>query len=268
MRWVPALKTQGSARRRSALLLWSDTIDCVAPGFAIPNPCSKRWADLTGDDRKRFCPDCRTFVHAVEQCSADEIAALKGGTTGRLCGYLAGESLPPPRSRREVLVGVALTAISPLMAQTGRVRIRVTDSSGTLKIPEAEASLMGKDDKPTLTAHANEAGEIVLSGLPIGDSRISVSCQGFNSLPLTVTIRNADELKIDAMLQLGSVGTVVNVEPVAPQPPHEVEAPLPPSRTIALPPPPADAPSAVSPNKKARKGWWIFRGGVHEKGPA
>jgi len=176
---------------------------------------------------------------------------------------LVGESPPPSRSRREVLVGVALTAISPLMAQSGRVRIRVTDSSGTLMIPEAEASLMGKDDKPILTAHANEAGEIVLSGLPIGDSRINVSCRGFNNLPLIVTIRNAEELKIDAMLQLGSVGTIVNVEPVAPQPPHEDEAPLPPSRTIAVPaPPPADTPSPVSPNKKTRKRWWIFRKGA------
>jgi hypothetical protein len=49
----------------------------------------------------------------------------------------------------------------------------------------------------------NEAGEIVLADLPIGDLRITVTHPGFKNLPVIVTIWNADELKVDAKLEAG-----------------------------------------------------------------
>jgi len=118
------------------------------------------------------------------------------------------------RSRRAVLIGAMLTAISPLMAQSGRVRIRVIDESGAV-IPNAEVSLLGKDQKPVLTKRANEAGEVVLTDLPIGDSRVSVSVNGFRTLSLSVTIQSTDELTVNAKLQIGpvSMGVVVYAEP-------------------------------------------------------
>ena len=122
---------------------------------------------MHGEGRQRFCPDCHTYVHALEQYSLKEIESLQRESADRLCGYIAGESLTQLRSRRAVLVGVLLTAVSPLMAQSGRVRIRVTDASGTL-IQDAEAYMTGKDHKLILT-RANEAGEIALANLPIGD---------------------------------------------------------------------------------------------------
>ena len=88
-----------------------------------------------------------------------------------------------------------LTAISPLMAQAGRLRIRVTDSSGAV-IPEAHAALLGPDDEPLQTALANDSGEILLTGLPFGDCRFLITAQGFDRRPLTVTLRNVDEVKI------------------------------------------------------------------------
>lgn len=91
-----------------------------------------------------------------------------------MCGYLPEESLPQTRSRRAVLMGALLTAISPLMAQSGRVRIRVTDAMGTV-VPQAEASLSSSGDEPIFTARADEAGEIVLTGLSMGDARIKVT---------------------------------------------------------------------------------------------
>ena len=101
--------------------------------------------------------------------------------------------------------------ISPLMAQSGRVRIRVTDPTGAV-IPGAEASLFGTDNQPKLIMKADDLGEIVLTDLPIGDSRVIVSCRGFSSLPLTVTVRNSDEVKVEARLVLGTMGTMVKVE--------------------------------------------------------
>jgi hypothetical protein len=97
------------------------------------------------------------------------------------------------------------------MAQTGRVRIRVTDPIGGV-IPTAQALLLGSDSKPSRTAQANEAGEIVLTDLPFGDCRIAVVAPGFSTRTLTVTLRNGDEEKIETALDFGLVGEFVSVK--------------------------------------------------------
>jgi uncharacterized surface anchored protein len=102
------------------------------------------------------------------------------------------------------------------MAQTGRVRIRVTDVTGAV-IPGAVVSLLGPDDKSVRTAQADEVGEIVFTGLPFGDCRFTVVAPGFKTRPLTITIRSGDELKIEAALEVGSMGGGVIVEAIAPE---------------------------------------------------
>jgi len=161
----------------------------VSARFAILDPCQKRWTDLSGDGRKRFCDECQTDVHALDQYSIEEFAEFKR-KSGRVCGLLASESVPQPRSRQAILIGAFFTAISPLLAQSGRVRIHVTDVTGAA-VPQAEATLLGADGEPPRTVKANEVGEIVLTDLPIGGSRLRVQCTGFNYLPLTVTVRNS-----------------------------------------------------------------------------
>jgi len=183
----------------------------VSSQFSIPNPCPRKWTDLHGDGRRRRCDVCRTSVHAIDQYSPDEWNQIWRELDGHVCGVLCEESLSGPRSRRAVLVGALLTAISPLMAQAGRVRIRVTDPTGAV-IPKAEVSLVGPDDKPTQTAVANDAGEIVFVGLPFGDCRFAVVAQGFNKRPLTVTLRNGDEVKIETFLEASIVGEFVVVK--------------------------------------------------------
>ena len=183
----------------------------MSPRFAILNPCHKRWTDLSGEGRKRFCDECQTDVHALDEYSLEEFAELKR-KSGRVCGFLAGESLPEPRSRRAILIGAFFTAISPLMAQSGRVRIRVTDLTGAV-IPDAAAALLGEGDKPVRTAYANEAGEIEFADLAMGNSRFIVQRRGFKNLPLTVTVRNGDEMKVEAQLEVASQGVVVPVRP-------------------------------------------------------
>ncbi len=191
------------------ILLAFDRIGGVAQQFTILNPCSKRWPELAGEGRTRFCPACETFIHALEQYSDKEIEDLRRESGGRLCGYLAAEFLPPPRSRRAVLLGALLTAASPVMAQSGRVRIRVTDAMGAV-VPGAVASLFGTDRKVALTGRADEAGEIVLTGVPMKVSEVRVTHPGFKIFSLVgVPNLNADELKLDVKLEAG--GEVMGV---------------------------------------------------------
>jgi hypothetical protein len=112
-----------------------------------------------------------------------------------------------------VLVGALLTAISPLMAQSGRVRIRVTDATGSV-VPNAEVSLLGADEKATRTARTDAVGEAVFMDLPLGDCRFTVAVPGFQTRRLTANIRNGDEVQLAAILELGLLGEVVVVEAV------------------------------------------------------
>lgn len=224
--------------------------------FAILNPCAKRWTDLSGDGRKRFCDECQTYVHALDQYSVEEFVELKR-KSGRVCGFLAGESLPEPRSRRAILIGAFLTAISPLMAQSGRVRIRVTDVTGGV-IPRAQIALLGPDDKPLRTEQADEMGELVWTDLPFGESSISVTSVGFATRRLIVTVRNAEEMKVDAKLNVGTMGGAVSVE-VHIEPPAELphSLTLPDPKMVAVPPPDVTSPPvAVAKPPRPKRHWW------------
>lgn len=230
-------------------------MNAVGPRFSIPNPCQKTWADLRGDGRERYCETCRTSVHAVEQYSQDEWAKLWRESDGHVCGLLCKESPPEPRSRRAVLAGALLTAISPLMAQAGRVRIRVTDPAGTV-IPGARVSLLGPDNTPTRTEQTDERGEIVFADLPVGDCRLAVAVIGFSTRRLTVPVRGGDELKVEAVLQVGFVGEVVTVtqdaplikKPERPTDGSPISSPIP----SALP----AGPPVTSGTKPAKRPWW------------
>ena len=117
-----------------------------------------------------------------------------------------------PRNRRAILVGALLTTVSPLFAQTGRVRIRVTDVTGAV-VSGAEGSLLGADNKPKRTVRANDHGEIVWTDLPMGNCRFRVTMLGFRDRRLTVTLRNSDEVKIEAQLEVGALlGEVITVK--------------------------------------------------------
>jgi hypothetical protein len=104
-----------------------------------------------------------------------------------------------------------LTVISPLMAQTGRVRIVVLDPSRAL-IPKASVELLDKDSNPVRTQLADESGVSRWSELPMGDSKFRVVVPGFKMKPLVVTIKNGDEVVVEAMLEPGAQGGVIRVE--------------------------------------------------------
>jgi len=178
--------------------------------FAILNPCQKKWADLEGEGRQRFCETCRTQVHAVDAYSPEEWSKLWRESEGHVCGFLAGEALAAPHSRRAILIGTMLTAVAPLWGQTGRVRIRVTDPSGTV-IKTARVSLLGVNGQPVRQLEADQMGEVVWTDLPLGDSHFTVTSPGFILLRLTVTIRNANEQIVDARLE-GFVGEIVPIK--------------------------------------------------------
>ncbi len=182
----------------------------------------------------------RTFTRSIN-IQLEEFAELKR-KSGRVCGFLGGESLPEPRSRRAILIGAFFTAISPLLAQSGRVRIRVIDPAGHA-IPRAQVSLLGPEDKPQRTEQADEVGELVWAALPFGESKISVTSPGFATSRLVLIVRNSIELNVDVQLQVGGVGGGALIEPD--------QSPL----VAYLDPPP----EVAKPPRPNRHWWQIFR---------
>lgn len=166
---------------------------------AIPNPCPKRFADMAGDERRRFCGDCGKFVHAVELYSEAELAAL-----GPICGYIGGETAGPRQGRRAVLAGALLTTIAPLLAQEGQFVILVKDASGA-GVADALVSVGDRKGK------TDPSGIATLIGLPVGRQEVRVEMAGFRIWRGTYTIANGTPARVEAVLEVGSVGSYVEM---------------------------------------------------------
>jgi len=185
--------------------------------FVIPNPCAQEWSDLQGEGRARFCATCSTHVHLISDYSPKEWKKLWGDSNGHVCGYI-GDS-PAPRSRRAILVGTLLTAVSPLFAASGRVRFRVIDPLGD-PVPKASIAVLDSEGKDVQSAESDDSGEAILNELPLGDLRFAVTSAGFEKRQLTLTFHNGKEVKVEVHLWLPIIGTVVEVKPKPPRKRH------------------------------------------------
>lgn len=53
--------------------------------ITVASPCTVAWDAMTGDDRTRFCGECRQHVYNLSELSREEAEALVAGREGRLC---------------------------------------------------------------------------------------------------------------------------------------------------------------------------------------
>jgi len=53
--------------------------------ISIAAPCDVPWDSMNGDERTRFCGQCKLNVYNISDMSTKEAAALVRGTEGRLC---------------------------------------------------------------------------------------------------------------------------------------------------------------------------------------
>jgi hypothetical protein len=51
----------------------------------VASPCSADWNEMYGDERKRFCGDCKLNVYNLSGMTRDEAEALVMNAEGRLC---------------------------------------------------------------------------------------------------------------------------------------------------------------------------------------
>jgi len=59
--------------------------DSPLTNIRIASPCSADWEQMYGDDRKRFCGDCKLNVYNLSGMSLEEAEGLIMNAEGRLC---------------------------------------------------------------------------------------------------------------------------------------------------------------------------------------
>ncbi len=57
----------------------------VLDNLRVAAPCSKQWADMSGDERSRHCNDCNQSVYNISGLTRDEAQALLIEKEGKLC---------------------------------------------------------------------------------------------------------------------------------------------------------------------------------------
>jgi hypothetical protein len=53
--------------------------------LTIRTPCPKRWEELSGDGRRRFCSECSLHVHNAAALTERQALALVAESEGRVC---------------------------------------------------------------------------------------------------------------------------------------------------------------------------------------
>jgi hypothetical protein len=51
----------------------------------VASPCSARWADMSGDERARFCAQCQKHVYNLSNLTTPQAVALIQSKEGKLC---------------------------------------------------------------------------------------------------------------------------------------------------------------------------------------
>ena len=75
------------------------THEHAAAPLQIRTPCPKRWDELTGDGRKRYCAACSLHVHNAAEMTAREARELVAVADSRVCMRIEYDSRGEPLFR-------------------------------------------------------------------------------------------------------------------------------------------------------------------------
>ena len=178
----------------------------------IASPCSYEWNRMDGNDRVRYCPECRLNVFNFSGMSQAEIEALLGNRSDRICarfyqrpdGTMLTQNCPvglhkafrnASRAAASILSAILtlapeISAAAPQQAQNAPLVqikptqaplvLRVMDASGA-PIANAKVALTGDATGNTLSAETDAQGELRLSGLTHAKYKLIISSTGFRT---------------------------------------------------------------------------------------
>lgn len=118
----------------------------------IHTPCPRKWEELSGNGRKRFCDSCSLHVHDAAQMKREEAHRLVAESSSRVCMRIELDALgrplyvdtrptPPSWSRR--IARWTLTAAAGLLAACYDCTTSGTDSGNGVD-PTPQPSKLGQ----------------------------------------------------------------------------------------------------------------------------
>lgn len=200
----------------------------------IASPCSANWARMQGDERVRYCPECKLNVYNFDAMDSSEIESLVRNREGRLCarfyarpdGTLLTHNCPVgfrAKVRRvSRIAGAILSATTAAMsatfamAQTGAtgslstqsqrlessLLLEVTDQSGAV-ITHAKVSLTDRGKKTAYEGVTDSKGQLLVPHLALGTYSVFIAAANFSTTRLEVVVHAAQTQKVTAKMDVG-----------------------------------------------------------------
>jgi hypothetical protein len=191
----------------------------------VASPCPISWEQMTGDNRVRFCTECRLHVYNFAELTRTEAEDLLRTTEGRLCGRLYRRAdgtvitkdcpvgLRAVRRRvAKIATAVFATVVSLYSAAFGQkqsdkdkaCKQQVKITTKIAKVPSEGATMTGTlyDQNGAVIAGAdvkisrphsdegvfvrtNDEGRFSLVGLPSGIYNLLITSPGFKELKVS-----------------------------------------------------------------------------------
>lgn len=109
----------------------------------IASPCTADWDAMSGDDRARFCGQCRLNVYNISEMSADDAAALIRAKEGHLCVRLY------QRSDGTVITQDCPVGLRLIHRKVGRAFARIAAATSLLIGGTAAVAVGPRDGRAT-----------------------------------------------------------------------------------------------------------------------
>jgi hypothetical protein len=208
----------------------------------IASPCSADWDRMQGDDRVRYCPECKLNVYNFDAMDSGEIESLARNREGRLCarfyarpdGTLLTQNCPVgfrARVRRisraagaifstatavmsatfaAAQTAVATSQSAPSKRSDAALSLEVIDQSGAV-IANAKVSLIS-EKKTFHEGKTDSKGEVLIPDLVPGTYSVVIAATNFSTYRAQVDVQSAQTMRVVAKLDLGVImGDVVEV---------------------------------------------------------
>jgi Carboxypeptidase regulatory-like domain len=206
----------------------------------IASPCPTNWESMTGDERVRFCAECKLNVYNLSDMTRREAEQLITTHEGRLCvrfyrrpdGTIITQNCP--RGLRVLIQRVsrvAGAALSAMMIATSAfsqttakpshsnaaekkhkqpdLEVTVLDPTGAV-VQNAKVRLCICKSRVTTETISDVSGVAHFSSLTKGTYDLSVQAPGFRTSRQTVKIKESERLQVK--LQIAKTTTTVEVK--------------------------------------------------------
>ena len=230
---------------------------------------------MAGDDRVRFCGQCRLNVYNISAMSPHEAMDLVARREGRLCvrffqrrdGTILTEDCPTgvrmmmrKAARLAGIVLSALVSIAPAAAQSvpvGQTQITQAETGLDLLVVDVQGSacagarveLAQQESPHVIVLGTDNEGRVHVSHLSPGIYTLRIKFPGFEPYQKALTLRSGVHTAVEAILQVAATQGAVAEMSV-------IEIPLKQSETVALEPMPVPVVRATKPGLLCR---WFSR---------